>query len=248
MKIFDDHRSLIKTLYVNLQYNVRQVMDELYMRNILQLGDVSISTLKRFLVREGLWKRDTRVHPRDEKKRQALISHKDVIIHMYVDDLASIYNIQDDLRRRGNAFSASMIRSYLQEWGVLRSLSESNSIRHFANKSCDCCHQQFIPRSSQHQCCEICVPPTTQDRSRWNAFRMSRMMYDALLDKQQHRCALCNRDLNMLPSNQVHLDHCHITNRVRGVLCQKCNHCLSVIENHPGWGYRAEEYVKKGGA
>ncbi len=46
--------------------------------------------------------------------------------------------------------------------------------------------------------------------------------YDSLLQKQNYRCAICERDSKEM-SYFLHVDHCHTTGRVRGLLCAPCN-------------------------
>ena len=56
--------------------------------------------------------------------------------------------------------------------------------------------------------------------------------YAAMSEAQGGRCALCDRE----PDGQVrggrwlHVDHCHRTGRVRGLLCVSCNSVLGRIE------------------
>lgn len=46
---------------------------------------------------------------------------------------------------------------------------------------------------------------------------------EKLLKKQKGLCKICNRDLTVLPSRDVCLDHNHKTWMVRAVLCRQCN-------------------------
>lgn len=46
-----------------------------------------------------------------------------------------------------------------------------------------------------------------------------------MLTKQQGVCAICKT-----PPKRPCVDHCHRTNRVRGILCHKCNIALHAIE------------------
>lgn len=54
--------------------------------------------------------------------------------------------------------------------------------------------------------------------------------YTALLQGQGGVCAICGK-----PPKAVRLcvDHCHVTGKVRGLLCRNCNHNLSVFDNKP---------------
>lgn len=42
------------------------------------------------------------------------------------------------------------------------------------------------------------------------------------------RCATCGR-----PEKRMHLDHCHATGVVRGLICGDCNHVLGRVRDDP---------------
>lgn len=51
--------------------------------------------------------------------------------------------------------------------------------------------------------------------------------YALLLEKQNGQCAICRRDSPGGRWGKVfHVDHCHKTRKVRGLLCHKCNSLL----------------------
>jgi hypothetical protein len=64
------------------------------------------------------------------------------------------------------------------------------------------------------------------DRYRHNALKrrygITIEQFDAIVDAQKGQCALCQEPLK-LGTKSVHVDHCHETGRVRGVLCARCN-------------------------
>ena len=43
-----------------------------------------------------------------------------------------------------------------------------------------------------------------------------------MLEAQNGRCKICGTDTPM-GTGAFHVDHCHMTNKVRGLLCHKCN-------------------------
>jgi hypothetical protein len=51
--------------------------------------------------------------------------------------------------------------------------------------------------------------------------------YDEMLSKQDYRCAICGTDTPDHTGRFV-IDHCHETNRVRALLCSKCNVMLGM--------------------
>jgi len=54
--------------------------------------------------------------------------------------------------------------------------------------------------------------------------------YDTLLSEQEGCCAVCNVK-QADKSYHFHVDHCHKTGRVRGLLCISCNVLLGQFEN-----------------
>lgn len=53
--------------------------------------------------------------------------------------------------------------------------------------------------------------------------------YDEKLHKQHCRCAICKKHISSL-SYVLVVDHDHVTGQVRGLLCQRCNSTLGMIE------------------
>lgn len=51
--------------------------------------------------------------------------------------------------------------------------------------------------------------------------------YEALLVAQHNRCAACDDEL----VGRCHLDHCHETGKIRGVLCSGCNVALGHVKD-----------------
>lgn len=52
----------------------------------------------------------------------------------------------------------------------------------------------------------------------------------AMWTSQQGVCAACGDPLDRTSSN-THIDHCHVTGRVRGILCRACNHALGNVKD-----------------
>ncbi len=47
----------------------------------------------------------------------------------------------------------------------------------------------------------------------------------AMLRRQKGRCAICRIDVAV----KFHIDHCHLTKKVRGILCGPCNQGLGMF-------------------
>ncbi|MFD6419450.1 endonuclease VII domain-containing protein [Streptomyces sp. NPDC060194] len=61
---------------------------------------------------------------------------------------------------------------------------------------------------------------------------------DALAEEQKGLCAIC------LTNFAVHVDHCHDTGRVRGVLCFNCNSAIGKLGDDPDRLRRAAAYLE----
>jgi len=64
--------------------------------------------------------------------------------------------------------------------------------------------------------------------------------HQAMLEAQQGRCAICER-----PMDQPHVDHCHDTGKVRGLLCSSCNNGLGRFADDPARLRAAATYLER---
>jgi hypothetical protein len=64
--------------------------------------------------------------------------------------------------------------------------------------------------------------------------------YEETLAAQGGACAICLR-----PSEKLHVDHCHASGQVRGLLCFECNTGLGKFADNIASLERAIEYLKR---
>lgn len=62
--------------------------------------------------------------------------------------------------------------------------------------------------------------------------------YDSLAKDQNYLCRICTEEEVKV------VDHCHATNRVRGLLCYKCNNLLGMAKDNTNILLSAVEYLK----
>lgn len=67
--------------------------------------------------------------------------------------------------------------------------------------------------------------------------------YQALLDAQDDRCAVCRSDAWPGKDNRPHVDHDHATGAVRGLLCGRCNTGLGQFQDDPALLRAAVDYL-----
>lgn len=64
--------------------------------------------------------------------------------------------------------------------------------------------------------------------------------YESMLGSQGGKCAICL----CIPSGKLHVDHCHSTGFVRGLLCEGCNHGLGKFKDSAESLARAIGYLE----
>lgn len=64
-----------------------------------------------------------------------------------------------------------------------------------------------------------------------------------LLQKQDFKCAIC-RTLEADLPKKLHLDHCHATGKIRGLLCARCNLGLGHFLDNKGLLQKAIDYLE----
>ena len=74
-------------------------------------------------------------------------------------------------------------------------------------------------------------------------FGLSHADYENILAKQNGVCLICQR--YRVASNKYHMtiDHCHKTNKIRGILCTWCNKAIGLFEDNLELLERAKKYL-----
>ena len=74
---------------------------------------------------------------------------------------------------------------------------------------------------------------------------LSKDAYDLLLSTQSFRCAACEVDLSAIGSHNIHVDHCHKTQKIRAILCGPCNRALGLMKDDPVKLHKLAEYITR---
>ena len=54
-----------------------------------------------------------------------------------------------------------------------------------------------------------------------------------MLKKQNNKCKICLVEFDeLIPNQKINVDHCHTTNKVRGLLCSLCNRGLGQFKDN----------------
>lgn len=63
--------------------------------------------------------------------------------------------------------------------------------------------------------------------------------WNQMFDAQIGKCAICEKEFSGTP----HVDHCHITGQIRGLLCGACNRMLGQAKDNPNVLLKGAAYL-----
>lgn len=85
-------------------------------------------------------------------------------------------------------------------------------------------------------------PGKKKDAMLRRKYGISLSQFDAMLAAQNGTCAICLKEPT--EGKPLHVDHCHSTGRVRGLLCHQCNWYLGKVDNDAGLLGRLHSYLE----
>lgn len=98
--------------------------------------------------------------------------------------------------------------------------------------------------------CKSCSKLNPKERKQYNKtyqlkslYGLTNEKYEILKASQKSNCAICQENLD--DGFGTHVDHCHKTNVVRGILCRKCNLGLGHFKDNADILKSAVKYLKK---
>lgn len=77
---------------------------------------------------------------------------------------------------------------------------------------------------------ERITPEDSRRWQLWSRYRLRPRDFDALWETQAGKCGACSKDLLPLgrQGNATAIDHCHNSDKIRGLLCNRCNRVLGM--------------------
>jgi hypothetical protein len=79
--------------------------------------------------------------------------------------------------------------------------------------------------------------------NRKRKYGISSEEYDTMLEEQDNKCKICLVSFTNLSPQHIHTDHCHTTNKIRGLLCNFCNVGLGHFKDDPKLLLKASIYL-----
>ena len=81
-----------------------------------------------------------------------------------------------------------------------------------------------------------------RQRSKERRYGITQEQFDQMLLDQDNKCKICNVEFN--ESKFTHIDHCHDSDRVRGLLCNNCNMALGQFGDNTDISGKAIKYLQ----
>ena len=90
-------------------------------------------------------------------------------------------------------------------------------------------------------------PERIKAQRRWSNYRITPEQFNALLVKQDGKCAICSMIFKQDgKKNEVAVvDHCHTTDKIRGLLCLTCNNGIGLLKDNPTTIRNAVVYIER---
>lgn len=113
-------------------------------------------------------------------------------------------------------------------------------------RTCEMCGVNIDDRTLGVRLCGApsCVALQHRARKLWRTYKITLADYDMMLAQQDNACKICSgtdpRDGGVF----WHVDHCHKTGIVRGLLCGNCNRMIGLAHDTPSILEQAAEYLR----
>lgn len=160
--------------------------------------------------------------------------------------------IELDRTKPGSARFCSTVCQYT--WNNRTKAAVKTAVKLATRKPCRKCGG-LIPDDRQANaiyCSEKCNrngrehdPAKAQAYNRRYKYGITAEAFDALLAIQGGVCAVCRSDEWPGKDNRPHIDHCHATGRIRGILCGRCNTGLGQFGDDPARLRAAADYLER---
>jgi hypothetical protein len=109
-------------------------------------------------------------------------------------------------------------------------------------KPLDCFYKHKGNKGGYMPVCKVCKyakekgrrsrdPEKQSHNERKRLYGITKEEFLGLLDKQDHKCAVCRTSIS--DKGKAHVDHSHDTGIIRGLLCIRCNRGIGLLRDSP---------------
>lgn len=78
-------------------------------------------------------------------------------------------------------------------------------------------------------------------------YNLTMMEFEKMVLDQNNKCKICNNEFTDCSKRTMHIDHCHNSEKVRGLLCSQCNTALGLFNDEVSNLENAIKYLKENG-
>lgn len=103
-------------------------------------------------------------------------------------------------------------------------------------------HTSSRVKTGYKNTCKNCCSLQDKHTKLKTTYNISLDEYNSLLDAQNNECKICS--ISLIGKNKCVVDHCHKTNKVRGLLCHSCNRGLGLFKDRSENLIKAARYLK----
>jgi hypothetical protein len=82
-------------------------------------------------------------------------------------------------------------------------------------------------------------------RAKYRKYGLTPQDVEKMIQAQGNACAICKQGSRGVYADFPVIDHCHVTNRVRGILCSGCNTALGLLKDNPDLLRSAIGYLER---
>lgn len=180
-----------------------------------------------------------KIDPKIKEKRDVV--RKEILEKaekLYVEELLTIGETVEAMRRQGYPLAMWRLSNWLNSRGVARSSAQTIVERRKAKiDDCMCaipdCNN---PPKGCKRYCEECIPDSTALKA-WYDHGLTHKQVTAIFASQGNVCAGCKQSLlrgmkgSSRSRNNFCVDHDHVTGKIRGILCHRCNTILGLSKD-----------------
>ena len=122
---------------------------------------------------------------------------------------------------------------------------DGGALEYLSDAACPKGHYRKYVTTNNCIDCDVEKRSQRTEKARWvrvkKLYSLSESDVTKMLDKQNCKCVICSINIQ----TGYHIDHCHLTGKVRGLLCQKCNQAIGLLRESESLFFKAAEYIKE---
>jgi hypothetical protein len=108
-------------------------------------------------------------------------------------------------------------------------------------KECHAEYQKAFKASGRYKPTKV-SPEKRRARHLKKRYGVTPEQADAMRKAQDNRCAICGNELGS--KQRTHIDHDHLTGKLRKILCNPCNRGIGYLQDSPEILLKAAQYLQ----